>query len=248
MTPNIFLQMVALLLIATSMHTWAEDKITPYKVEAMIVVYTDAAGLDTEKWSTVLDEEATEITDEEPTDSLLSNQDKLLTQLATTALEPTQFEQEQQLLIKLQQGMEESGIAATLSRDPLTPVLDLEETSMIPNERRFTQEPGMKMIWHKAWIEPIQEESGTISHEMSLLTEGNPEVRVEGNFSLHVSRYLHVTTDFTVSHWSSEIDGLNTGDNANSVDSDASSQITKQGINAPNWLSQTGMTGNRTEQ
>lgn len=59
----------------------------------------------------------------------------------------------------------------------------------------------MQLVFHKAWIEPIQEQGKAIQHPLNLHLSGALSMDIRGNFSVHISRYLHFNTDLVVQHY-----------------------------------------------
>ena len=67
--------------------------------------------------------------------------------------------------------------------------------------RRIQQQRDMKVIWHQAWVEPIQEQEQAVVHPLDIRLSDQLDIHLSGSFSLHRSRFLHLTTDLVVQHY-----------------------------------------------
>ena len=82
----------------------------------------------------------------------------------------------------------------------LSPTGPIRQNSLAWHAKKLNQQRDIQVLWHETWVEAVQPKSGAAIHPVNLMLSGNPEIHVTGGFSLHVSRYLHITTDLTVQH------------------------------------------------
>tara|TARA_B100001109_G_scaffold94721_2_gene76951 strand:- start:5979 stop:6809 length:831 start_codon:yes stop_codon:yes gene_type:complete len=69
-------------------------------------------------------------------------------------------------------------------------------------EARINSRSDMQVVWHQAWIEPVQEEDKAVVHPVNIHYEDDLVIEISGSFTLHRSRYLHLNTDLVVQHYS----------------------------------------------
>ncbi|WP_430462065.1 CsiV family protein [Thalassolituus sp. LLYu03] len=66
---------------------------------------------------------------------------------------------------------------------------------------RINERKDMKVVWHQAWIEPIQEADSGVQHPVNIRLLDRFDIQITGSFELHRSRYLHLGTDLIVQHY-----------------------------------------------
>lgn len=81
---------------------------------------------------------------------------------------------------------------------PLQPLSDLQ---LKAEANRIQQEKGMKVIWHKAWIEPVQEQEQAIVHPLDIRLSDDLDIQLSGYLSLHRNRFLHLSTNLVIEHF-----------------------------------------------
>lgn len=161
-----------------------------YRVEMMLVAYEDKSLIEQELWPEVLETSAT--VENEP--------GSLLTETATIPdytwwLSPSRY---QQLHHALFAGFGFTRIPKAEWPAPLQPLAELK----LANEaERINKRSDMNVIWHQAWVEPIQEEGQAIRHNVNVRLQDKLDIQITGHFELHRSRYLHINTDLQVQHY-----------------------------------------------
>ena len=70
-----------------------------------------------------------------------------------------------------------------------------------PALKHIQRRDDMKVIWHQAWVEPIQEREKSILHPLNIeLEEEDLKIHLSGDFSLSLSRYLHIHSNLNMQH------------------------------------------------
>lgn len=84
------------------------------------------------------------------------------------------------------------------------PMQPLESLELKDAAERISKRSDMNILWHKAWIEPIQEQDSAIPHPVNIRVkaenEGDLDINLTGSFSLYLSRYLHLNTNLIMQH------------------------------------------------
>ncbi len=84
------------------------------------------------------------------------------------------------------------------------PMQSLESLELKDAGERISKRSDMKILWHKAWIEPIQEQENAIAHainiEVKAENKNDLNLHLTGSFSLYLSRYLHLNTNLIMQH------------------------------------------------
>lgn len=91
------------------------------------------------------------------------------------------------------------------SRPPVAgwdlPLQPLPNRHLQAEAERLQKHPDMQVIWHQAWVEPIQEQEQAIVHPLDIRLTDQLDIHLSGSISLHRSRFLHVSTDIVVQHF-----------------------------------------------
>ncbi|MCA6058204.1 hypothetical protein HUF18_00300 [Thalassolituus sp. ST750PaO-4] len=161
-----------------------------YRVEMILVAYEDESLIDQELWPEVLETSATE---DNESGSLQTEADT--TPDYTWWLSPARY---QQLHNALFAGF---GFARIPKAEWPAPLQPLAELKMANEAERINKRSDMKVIWHQAWVEPIQEEGQAIRHNLNVRLQDKLDIQLTGNFELHRSRYLHINTDLQVQQY-----------------------------------------------
>ena len=170
-----FLLMLALLANASAVS--AQDW---YRVEAILVAYQNEAMIDHEIWPVAID-----------TPEVLVNDNQADMQWW---LQP---QLSQQTPTALWAGFNAAPVPQANWPAPLQP---LPYRDMEQRANRIHADATMDVIWHQAWLEPIQAEDTAVKHPINLDVQGQIDMTVRGTLSLYRSRYLHVNTDLKVQH------------------------------------------------
>lgn len=84
------------------------------------------------------------------------------------------------------------------------PMQPLESLELKDAAERISKRSDMNILWHKTWIEPIQEQDNAIAHPINIRVEaeskGDLDIHLTGSFSLYLSRYLHLNTNLVMQH------------------------------------------------
>ena len=152
-----------------------------YKVELIMVAYENTADMDHEMWPTALQ-------------GVVSDNGNKAADLRWWQA-PAMY---QNLYTALWAGFTYAKPPAAQLPGSFTPV---KELTLSKEAQRIDQRPDMKVIWHQAWIEPVQEAESGMTHSVDIHVKDKFDIQVNGTFELHRSRYLHISTDLTVQHY-----------------------------------------------
>ncbi len=84
----------------------------------------------------------------------------------------------------------------TDSTPQVTLLDDLEFANAV---NRFGYRSDMKVVWHQAWIEELQDSANAYDHEVTAsYEEENFRIDISGSFNLYRSRYIHIRPDLEV--------------------------------------------------
>ena len=147
-----------------------------YRVEVVLIGFFDENSASHEQWPVTLEEPDDGSRFEE--DALLGTEDILLTDSDADKLTGETPEEitPEEVLIKPAAG------------------LDFQSASQRINYRQ-----DMKVLWHQAWLEKIQDEDNAIEHTVEATNEKNGIMtEVSGSIRLHKSRFLHITPDLNL--------------------------------------------------
>lgn len=202
-----------------------------YRVEVMLIAYTDEQQMQLENWplnfnkeipkplldedaepAEAIDTEEAEVSEEEleaDAEIDITNADAETAEAATdTEEQPDQWWLEPDInhYSALLSNFEFSHIPKASWPVPLKPLDNL----LLADALKFLQKrTDMQVIWHQAWVEPIQERQHSIKHPVNIQLETtNFQLELTGTFELSVSRYLHITTDLQMQHKSLEGEDL----------------------------------------
>lgn len=152
-----------------------------YKVELIMVAYENTADMDHEMWPTALQ-------------GVVNDNGNKAADLRWWQA-PAMY---QNLYTALWAGFTYAKPPAAQLPGSFTPV---KELTLSKEAQRIDQRPDMKVIWHQAWIEDIQEAESGMPHAINLRVKDKFDIEVTGSFELHRSRYLHISTDLVVQHY-----------------------------------------------
>lgn len=160
-----------------------------YRVEVMLVAYQDEETIDHELWPDAISSEppAYEITDaftdlQHGYDWWIHPQDEDAA-TATTRL------------------WSEFGITETPASPLTQPLTPLAHLMFADKASKINRRHDMEVIWHQAWIEPVQGEEKAIRHPIDVSLKDKLDIQLRGTLQLYVSRYLHINTDLTIQHY-----------------------------------------------
>ncbi|MBE0483859.1 MAG: hypothetical protein IBX52_10220 [Bacterioplanes sp.] len=149
-----------------------------YRIEMMLVHYSDHANIERETWPLALDPMQTQPVDQ------------AITQLDWWHIPPES--------LTIWNGF---GAWPLPQATWPTPLSTLETLTLVDQANRINRRNDMQVIWHQAWIEPIQEEQHAIIHTLRIQPAGLPDLDVQGNIRFYLSRFLHIQTQLTVQHY-----------------------------------------------
>lgn len=149
-----------------------------YRIEMMLIHYSDDANITRETWPLALDP----VFDEQP--------DHVMTQLDWWTQPSDQ--------LTVWNGFRAWPSAPALWPAPLT---HLDSLTMTAQAERINRQRDMQVVWHQAWIEPIQTEQTAIVHALRIQPDNAPNVDIQGNVRFYLSRFLHIQTQLTVQHY-----------------------------------------------
>lgn len=163
-----------------------------YRVELMLVAYQDEETIDHELWPDAIVSEppAVEITDK--IDKAQHSYEWWLKPEAgdvqATTNDPSQL-------------WSKFGVEETPDSQFLQPLTQLEHLIFADKATKINRRSDMQVIWHQAWIEPIQNEDQAIQHPIDVSLQDKLNIQLRGTVQLHVSRYLHINTDLQIQHY-----------------------------------------------
>lgn len=159
-----------------------------YRVEVMLVAYQDEETIDNELWPDAIDAQ--------PVSAEVYQQYEETENQYNWWAEANSTE-EQKLLAEFDFSQVPSASLPTA----LTP---LEHKLFADKAAKINRRNDMEVIWHQAWIEPIQDEKNAIQHPIEVELSGPFTIELRGTLQLHVSRYLHINTDLKMQHYQLE--------------------------------------------
>lgn len=173
-----------------------------YRVEVMLVAYTNEQPMQLENWPTSLSKEAPETTTTDTVESEQSEATELVEaeELVEPAKPPFQWwlEPEINRYSALLSNFEFAKFPRASWPMPLQP---LENLMLADALKHLHKRSDMQVIWHQGWVEPIQERKHSITHPVELsLDLPQFELTLTGEFRLSLSRYLHFATNFEIQH------------------------------------------------
>lgn len=80
------------------------------------------------------------------------------------------------------------------------PMQPLPTRQLLDAAKRIQARKDMKVIWHKAWVEPIQEQENAIVHPLDIRLADKFDIHLSGSINLYRSRFLHINTDLVMQH------------------------------------------------
>jgi len=158
-----------------------------YRVEVMLVAYQDEETIDHELWPDAITSEppAFEIADE--IDNTQHSYDWWLKPQADSS-EVTAL-------------WSKFGVEKTPDSQFPQPLTQLDYLIFADKAAKINRRKDMEVIWHQAWIEPVQSEDKAIKHPIDVSLKDKLDIQLRGTIQLHVSRYLHINTDLDIQHY-----------------------------------------------
>lgn len=147
-----------------------------YQVEVMLVAYTDEARIDNETWP------------------------EFLPPLEVQAQSPDFRWWLTPSINRHNALMANYGFSKTPTASWQQPMQALESLELKDAAERISKRSDMSILWHKTWIEPIQDKNNAILHPINIEFEKSFDITLTGSFSLYLSRYLHFNTNLTMQH------------------------------------------------
>lgn len=186
-----------------------------YRVEVMLVAYTNEQQMQLENWPVSLTKESkatastaeneqeaelepTAIVDDEAVEELA--EELLVDELASEPEPPLKWwlEPEINRYSALLSNFEFAKFPKASWPMPLQP---LDNLMLADSLKHFQKRSDMQVIWHQGWVEPIQERKHSIAHPINIeLDAPYFHLSLTGQFQLSVSRYLHFSTNFEIQH------------------------------------------------
>ncbi|MDP2506669.1 MULTISPECIES: CsiV family protein [unclassified Oceanobacter] len=183
-----FLSLTTLFTLPTSAVAATPLSDNWFQVEMMLVAYRNNSDIDQEYWPKVILDSQSLFATMTPKSRRL---DPVAKHYRYRRLQ-TQFLNAIKLPVRLPDSLWQ----------PLAPLSSLK---LKREANRINPQADMDVVWHQSWLEPVQSQEGTIVHKVNLTVGGEPEIQITGGFSLYLSRYLHISTDFHVQHLSSQM-------------------------------------------
>ncbi|ASP39351.1 hypothetical protein CHH28_11995 [Bacterioplanes sanyensis] len=170
--------LLAILLPATSQAApW-------YRIELMLVAYNQPDSDGSEQWPVAIDAPAPLALTDDPAQ-------------VDWWLEPVADQYANSALLA------RFGIDSVATADWPPSLSQQSVLELVDPAARVRWRDDMQLVFHQAWIEPVQEEGSAIQHPLNLYVEGQGDASMDirGTFTIHLSRYLHFTTDLVVQHY-----------------------------------------------
>lgn len=204
------------LLLSSLLFSSMASSATWYRVEVMLIAYTNEQYLEAENWPISFDKRASINNDSELEPISEDDNDSLNAEGVSTIEENTvedlKLAEEKNIQQQYQWWLqpEINKYSALLSNFQFQqipkahwaiPLQPLEHLMLADALKHIQPRSDMKVIWHQAWVEPIQEKSSSILHPLDIsLEEEELQIHLTGNFSVSMSRYLHINTQLTMQH------------------------------------------------
>lgn len=164
------------------------DATTWYRVEVMLVAYQNEEMIDHELWADAM-------TAEPPQLALYQAYKQQQASYDWWFSGDSNYEE------KMWAEFGFSDLPAASFPPPLT---NLETLQLTEKAKRINYRDDMQVIWHQAWIEPIQEADKAIKHPIDVSLSDQLDIQLRGTIQLYVSRYLHFSSDLVIQHYQPE--------------------------------------------
>ncbi len=89
---------------------------------------------------------------------------------------------------------------ANNSKPPLQPLSQNAPLLLTNEAARINQMRDMKVIWHQAWIENLEENGKPILHPVNVHLTDKFDIYLTGNVSVSRNRYLHFNSNLIMQH------------------------------------------------
>jgi len=159
-----------------------------YRVEVMLVAYQDEEVIDHELWPDALDAE--------PPSAVIYEQHQAARDSYDWWLEARSTAE--------QKALAEFDFSQRPVADFPRPLTQLQHKLFASKADTINRRRDMQVIWHQAWVEPIQSEDNAIRHPIDVAIRDQLNIQLRGTLQLHVSRYLHINTDLVMQHYALE--------------------------------------------
>lgn len=172
------MKLPAIILIAcTSLYAQTALASKWYKLEMIVVAYTNMADIDQEYWP-----------------SLLENKPTYPSKPRISWIYPYNNKATNRSVIR------RFGVP-NRNRSTARLISKLKTNSLTEQAEKINENEHMKVVYHKSWLEPIQSEKRASAHKFKVALKEEPMIEINGEFKLHRNRYLHIQTDFHVQHY-----------------------------------------------
>lgn len=98
---------------------------------------------------------------------------------------------------------------------------ELRTPSLYGYAKKIDNEPFINVVYHQSWLEPIQTKKKASYHNLNVTLHDSEDtsdtIKINGQFKLYRSRYLHISTNFHVQHYSKQTKPKNNTDTPNQV-------------------------------
>lgn len=71
----------------------------------------------------------------------------------------------------------------------------------VKTAERMRYRRDIKVVWHQAWIEEIQDSDNAIVHPVEASYEGDLKIDIDGEIRLQRSRYIHIVPDLNIQQY-----------------------------------------------
>lgn len=196
-----------------------------YRVEVMLIAYTDDTQLDSENWprqwqtpkapSDIAEEALLHETDENDiTEEITKNEvvNNDVTESEKTGIEKSEHDSTTAITKEYQWWLEPytnqyNALLGNFQFQSMpkarwaVPLQPLSHLMLEDSLKHITPRSDMKVIWHQAWVEPIQEKAHSIIHPVEFeLEDKGLKIQLSGEFDISISRYLHLHTRLNMQH------------------------------------------------
>ena len=177
-----------------------------YRVEVMLFTYLDENSAREEHWPLLkeraeAEEAAIAAALEEDTSAMAESEPGIVTSEEGMAgdANPGVLQVSAEESSELNSDASDEMNSAEEDTDSTPPVTLLDDLEFANAVNRFGYRSDMKVVWHQAWIEELQDSANAYDHEVTAsYEEENFRIDISGSFNLYRSRYIHIRPDLEV--------------------------------------------------
>lgn len=172
------MKLPALILIAcTSLYAQTALASKWYKLEMIVVAYTNMADIDKEHWP-----------------AMLENQPTYPLKQRISWIYPYNSQATNRSVIRRFGVPSKNHSTASL-------ISKIRKHSLAEYAKKINENKDMQVIYHRSWLEPIQSQKKASAHKLRIASKEQLGIEINGEFKLYRHRFLHIDTDFHIQHY-----------------------------------------------